>query len=53
MGVWIQVYYSGLELHIVLEVGKKLIFHASLSGVKCIDPDVREMCYKGYILMAS
>lgn len=34
MGVWIQVYYSGLELHIVLEIEKKLIFHAGLSEVK-------------------
>ena len=34
MEVWIQVYYSGLELHIVLEIEKKLIFHADLSEVK-------------------
>jgi len=53
MGVWVQVYYSGLELNIVLEVEKKLIFHAGLSDVKCINPNVKEMCYGEHILMIS
>ena len=53
MGVWIQVYYSGLELHTVLEVEKKLIFHAGLSEVKYKSKNVKEMCCGEHILMIS